>query len=51
VINPDCCAVVCNLGSPLRQKENYNPKGVIVVVMTVMPVMPIVIAVAVPVMK
>jgi len=35
----------------LRQKENYNPKGVIVVVMTVMPVMPIVIAVAVPVMK
>lgn len=32
----DCCAVVCNLGNPVRQKKNYNPKGVIVVV--VMPV-------------
>ena len=36
-------------GSPVRQKENYNPKGVIVVVvMVVIPVMPDVIAVPIP---
>jgi hypothetical protein len=38
-INLDCCAVVCNLGSPIRQKENYNPEGVIVV-MPIIVVMP-----------
>ena len=31
ILFPENCAVVCNLGSPIRQKENYNPKGVIVV--------------------
>jgi hypothetical protein len=40
-INLDCCAVVCNLGSPIRQKKNYNPIGVIVV-MVVIPVIVVV---------